>query len=233
MEDPQPMITFNVYDRVFQVKWHGATGTAFTTDLDGRQYLISARHVFKGLSQSATIEVYRNSQWQGIDVELVGVPEGNADVIVLSPSCVLSPPHPLPLTKGDVVLSQDVHFVGFPFGLHSKAKAVDGMLHIPLVKRACLSGHLEDGKHRLWLLDGFNNPGFSGGPVIRSDIKSLGSNLAVFGIISGYRFHEEPVFDGTEKTNLRVQANTGIIYAYSAAVALDIISANPSGIPVG
>lgn len=40
------MITTNVFNQVFHVRYANATGTAFTVDLDGRQYLVSARHVF-------------------------------------------------------------------------------------------------------------------------------------------------------------------------------------------
>lgn len=157
------MITFNVYDRVFLVRHNGSTGTAFTIDVEGRQYLLSAHHVFKGIKTGDSIEIFRNSDWVVLDIKVVGVPSTSLDVIVLALNIVLSPSHPLPLTRGGVYIGQDVHFVGFPFGMHSTVAAKDGILHIPLVKRACLSGSIEEDGGRIWLLDGFNNPGFSGG----------------------------------------------------------------------
>ena len=190
------MLTFNVYDRVFNVKWNGGRGTAFTSDVDGKQYLISARHVFKGIKDTDQIEILLESEWKKVSVVLVGRSSGNADVIVLAPSHPIGANHPLPLAKGGITLSQDVYFVGYPYGKHSAAIASDGKLHLPLVKKACLSGFHESPNGRLWLLDGFNNSGFSGGPVIVVDQPG---NEAVFGIISGYRLSEESVYNKGKK----------------------------------
>lgn len=218
------MITFNVYDRVYQVRWKGCTGTSFTTDIDGRQYLISAKHVFEGIKNCDRIEIYLNNAWREFKTQVIGIAEAELDVVVLAVSEFLSPSHPLPLTKGNVALSQDVYFVGFPFGMSSPATAKDGLLSIPLVKKACLSGIAEEKGQRLWILDGFNNPGFSGGPVIVRNDQEM-----VFGIISGYRYNEEIIYQKGQETEFTTRSNTGIIYAYSAAIAIDMIKANPQG----
>lgn len=223
------MLTFNVYDRVFEVRWNGATGTAFTSDIGGRQYLISAKHVFDGLKNSDQIELFLDSRWKEVGVTIIGQSSGDSDVIVLTPSHPIGANHPLALSKGGVILGQDVFFVGFPFGLHSTVIASDGELHLPLVKKACLSGCHENSGNRVWLLDGFNNPGFSGGPVIAVNQPA---KEAVFGIISGYRFSEELVHIQGKQTDASVRANTGIIYAYSAAMAIDLIEKNPTGIEI-
>jgi len=220
------MLTFNVYDRVFEVRWNGTTGTAFTVDIDQRQYLVSAKHVFEGIKSSNHIEVFLQSRWQKIQVKVIGISPKDTDVVVLATEMPIIPNHPLRLSKGEVILSQDVFFVGYPYGLHSTAMATDGELHLPLVKKACLSGYLETPGGSIWILDGFNNPGFSGGPVI-SAIKP--TQEVVVGIVSAYRFSEESVHVGGEPIEAIVKANTGIIYAYSAAIAIDLIAEKPNG----
>ena len=57
------MITANVIHRVFQIRWNGATGTAFTLDISGKQYLITARHVVSGLGSTGTIDFFSNNLW--------------------------------------------------------------------------------------------------------------------------------------------------------------------------
>lgn len=221
------MLTFNVYDRVFEVRWQGGTGTAFTSDIQGRQYLVSAKHVFEGIAEKDQIQIFLDSEWQSVGVTLIGLSADDTDVVVLSTDRPIGANHPLSLSKGGVTLSQDVFFVGYPFGMHSIAMAADGELHLPLVKKACLSGYHEERGGRVWILDGFNNPGFSGGPVITAT--QPGQEM-VFGIVSSYRFMEESVSVDGKPTNATVAANTGIIYAYSAAIAIDLIEKNPNGV---
>ena len=144
------MLTFNVYDRVFEVRWNGFTGTAFTCDIDGRQYLISAKHVFEGVKSSDQIEIHLNSKWEKVDVSVIGESSADSDVVVLATSQPIGANHPIRLSKGGVILSQNVYFVGFPYGMHSKAIASDGSLHLPLVKKACLSGYHEEPGGRVW-----------------------------------------------------------------------------------
>jgi S1-C subfamily serine protease len=226
------MITTNAFCRVFHVRYNDATGTAFTVDREGKQYLVSARHVFEGIGQSEMIEVEQGGSWKTLEVNLIGVPSSSADVIVLSPSLRLSPAYPLPIVKSDMTLGQEVYFLGFPFNLYTEVGAINQNFPVPLIKRACLSGSLgNNGEDRIWLLDGINNPGFSGGPVL---FRKLGENmngeLMVMGIISGYRFQEEPIYANGKPLPINAKSNTGIIYAFDAEIAINIIDSNPNGL---
>jgi hypothetical protein len=60
------------------------------------------------------------------------------------------------------------------------------------------------------LLDGHNNPGFSGGPVV-------------------FKAVEQPIFQGDEETALTYRYNTGIIVAHDIKAAMTIIQGNPVG----
>jgi len=90
---------------------------------------------------------------------------------------------------------------------------------IPFVKKACLSSIVFS--IGLLLLDGNNNPGFSGGPVCFKFPEN--DTFKIAGVISGYRYNKTTVFDNTDKeTGMYVKENTGIVYAYDIKYALEI-----------
>ena len=77
------------------------------------------------------------------------------------------------------------------------------------------------------ILDGHNNRGFSGGPVVFTEPNR--NEFKVAAIISGYLPVEEPVHGGAEDADLWYQYNTGLIVADAIDPALDLIRANPIG----
>ena len=77
------------------------------------------------------------------------------------------------------------------------------------------------------LLDGHNNPGFSGGPVIFKK-NNHGKNFIVAGVVSGYHFAREPVYENEEQEQKEspmgyYKSNTGIIIVYNIEHALSLI----------
>jgi len=220
------MITANVIHRVFQIRWNGATGTAFTLDISGKQYLITARHVVSGLGSTGTIDFFSNNLWVPFDVHLVGHASGDTDISVLAAMRELTPPELrlLPLDDSTrLVYGQEVFFLGFPFGfLGHYIFGPDGY-PMPFVKRALVS--LFDGP--VFYLDGHNNPGFSGGPVVYRIPQS--DELRVAAVISGYKSVQEPVQSGEIATTMTISQNTGIIVSHAIKGAIDIIENNPIG----
>jgi hypothetical protein len=100
----------------------------------------------------------------------------------------------------------------------------------PLVKRATLSAIQPEEDVTILYLDGFNNPGFSGGPVV---FYPPGSNmLHVAGVISGYRIDPLEVVD-EERPDWRavVEANSGIIVAHGIGHATEAIDAHRGSRP--
>ena len=224
------MITTNVFNRVFHVKYGDSTGTAFTVDVEGRQYLVSAKHVFPGVTGTFNIGIFYKSEWIALTVSLVGVASEDADVVVLAACQILSPPFEMPVGDLGMTLGQDVYFLGFPFGLSTDASTINSNLPLPLVKKACISGRVGTKENGIWLLDGFNNPGFSGGPVVaRKPFGSIQDPLHVIGIISGYRFQVDPVYDGDQELPISARSNTGIIITYDSRIIIAIVARNPIG----
>lgn len=116
----------------------------------------------------------------------------------------------------------------------------------PFAKRCTLSGSMVMNGITVFVLDGINNLGFSGGPVITGK----GASLRAFAVVSG--FHPEPLavlpapergqayvspipppppLPGQKSSTPRqiVESNSGLILAYDITPALNAIRANPIG----
>jgi hypothetical protein len=124
---------------------------------------------------------------------------------------------------------------------------VKNWLWLPYVKHCTPSARLLEKGLSVWVLDGINNEGFSGGPVL----SGTGTNQKVFAVISGY--HQEPLevlpapdredkqtssipappllpggkAEGSEKQI--VNANSGFIIAFDLDPAIKAIRNNPTG----
>jgi hypothetical protein len=217
--------TTNILLRVCQIESEVGLGTAFTIEVDGSQYLVTARHVlpneeplsFSLRSATATVHL-------GPVAPLPGVPAG-VDIAVLPLEHPISPTYELVPTTDGMTLGQQVMFFGFPYGMASTGPQAE---HLPLVKHGFVSA-LGSASHPIYL-DGFNNPGFSGGPVTFAHEKTR--KLHVAGVISGYRFEPLAVVDSAgdpEEQQRFVQANSGIIVVYDIRHAVDAIRQSAGG----
>ena len=223
-----PIITTDILQRTFRLLWDNRTGTCFTIDVDGRQYLITARHIVEPISGLGTVQIFHDNSWKHLQVELVGHGRQGIDITVLAPRLQLSPAHQLHATIAGVVISQDVYFLGFPYGLTNEVGKLNNKFPLPLVKKAIVSA-IQFGDVKTLLLDGHNNPGFSGGPVVCRRVEDRQGVLTVIGVVSGYVHTSEPVYDSQSVTALSYKYNTGIISAYAITHAIDLIHVNPIG----
>ena len=96
---------------------------------------------------------------------------------------------------------------------------------IPLIKRGMISGFINDDKARILVIDGINNPGFSGGPIVVEDNST--PNGRIVAVIRGY----QPVIkklvdkDGKELDNgLFSSENSGLLIAYDIEHAIEIVN---------
>lgn len=188
------------------VKFGNNLGTAFTIELNNKQYLVSAKHVFEGVSEKSTIEILRMDKWVPIGkVKPIFCENSLVDLIVFELQEDLTSSRALPLivTSRDAMLSQDIYFLGYPYGIKHRIHSSDGFA-FPLVKKGIISAFDGD---MIWF-DGHNNPGFSGGPIV---VKK-GNEMQVIAVVSGYRNHNA----GGE--------NSGIFYGYNIDLVISAIS---------
>jgi S1-C subfamily serine protease len=219
------MITANVISRTFHIKYASGTGTCFTIDVDGKQYFVTAKHVIENLKDNDEVELFYKNAWAKTKVKLTGH-SIDADVSVFTIDLHLAG-HPLPPTTAGIIYGQDLYFLGFPFGLKSKVGALNREFPLPLVKKGILSAMFFDVPGKYFLIDGHNNPGFSGGPVVFTNPYT--NEFKVAGIISAYRYELESTYLNDNPTPIQTKTNTGIVIAYTIDNALELIKLNPNG----
>ena len=225
------MVQTEAYYRVLRIKCGNDVGTTFTIEHNDEQFLVTAKHLFKkaNFPSRCIVELLMDRGYVSKKVKIAyhEIPSVDIAVMKLCPPENVTPTYDNPFTKTDVIIGQDVFFLGFPFHFeHSVVRMPSRGIPMPLVKKACLSAlqDMNDGS-KLLLLDGINNPGFSGGPVCFKPHSS--KIMSICGIVKGYRYNPVPLYDDDDnekpyivkdengnETFYYVRENTGIIYAY-------------------
>ena len=254
--EARAQLTTNVYDRVLMVRIGTTYGTAFALDVDGRQYIVTAKHVVAELGTEGTLLIDKSDMWVPVPVKVFRC-DDPVDIAVLVPPRQLTVTYPLEATMQGVRYGQDMYFAGFPYGLHTNAPALNGGYPVAFVKKAVMSGEISEAGASEILLEGYNNPGFSGGPLVYRDLDRTASVYKVAGVIKGFRADIAPIFkqevirpdqvtqddiakerivrshDGRtlrlNETGEVVKLNTDILVAYNISYALALIRKNPIG----
>lgn len=216
------LVTNNILCRTFMIR--GADwGTAFTLDIDGVEYLVTARHLLRDDPES--LEVFHAVRLlEPLAVELVGQGGGEVDIAVFRTRTRMTKPG-LPVTptiKG-LAFGQDVHFLGFPYKNWTDVGTLFDGWPLPWIKKGTVASYkLSD--PQVIHLDAINNEGFSGGPVFFYPPASPRAGC-VAGVVSKYLTGEEPVLDGQgTPTGMTVPYNTGFLVAYGIQHVLDLVA---------
>jgi len=216
------MLTANVLRRVVQIGWQNSTGSGFTVEHCGRQYLLTAKHVIDGFV-GGELNIFDGSDFVPKNFELVGH-SSDKDIAVLAHESQLTVTFPMPVSDKGMSLGQSAYFLGFPYG-YSYVLKQNGAL--PLVKSATVSAFNVDGR---LVLDGHNNPGFSGGPVVFIPNGRQTGQFSVAGIVTSYPTYNEKVYDEKgHATNFHIRINPGIVFAAPILEAVKLIDDNPIG----
>lgn len=238
--------TNNVLTRMLMIESRYGRGSTFSIDVDGREYWITAKHILTGAehppygsirSKSASLSVLNpgaeGEQWLQMNFSVIDAGD-DIDIAVLAPPRpLLENPLPSAATSAQVMLGGDCEFLGYPYGGGWRARWEDGRsFWMPYVKHCTVSA-LFNGEPRVLILDGINNAGFSGGPVIYQ----TGPEQKIIGVVSGYHFEPTDVISSAVKnipvkkpgTRLKVNLNSGFIIAYDISYANEAIAKNPIG----
>jgi len=219
----------------FCIKGEGGIGTAFLYQKDGLTLFVTAQHVLGRASAGGFVYLKKPSGWTKFELNGVTIhPEGqDAATFGLSNFDITIPHRFTHPADGPLGLGQELKFIGFPHGLENTASSPSGF-STPLVRTAFFSGVIVDPSthKKLLILDGLNNPGYSGGPVWAPG--PTPDEPSLLGLISGYRIEErgkslvyEASAAGERPTdNLFVKLNSGIIHAidYADLMKLLVIS---------
>jgi hypothetical protein len=260
--------------RTFMIETNFGRGTTFSIDVDNREYWITAKHMFTGiktgpagafttkrvqaniLSQVGDGDEGHDLHWNTVAFTVID-PGKDIDILVLVPDQLLLPyRRDFNLTAGadGVGFGGDCEFLGFPYGggwkvqwTDPKTPGTNTWMWWPYVKHCTVSARLDEKGLGIWVLDGINNEGFSGGPVLYG----TGANQKVFAVISG--FHQEPLEvlpapspDKSQTSSIPpspklqgkkpkppekgiVNVNSGFIIAFDIGPAIKAIQGNPTG----
>lgn len=224
----RPLVTPNVLRRTFHLKCGARRGTCFSLDVDHRQYLVTALHIVKGLQDGTVVEIFHGGKWKPLDVILVGYAPPQVDVAVLAlkfritlAELILEP------TVAGLAIGQGAYCLGFPHGEWGTGPEAQ-QFPTPFVKKVTVA-RLPDASSvvRYLYLDGQNNPGFSGGPVVFRGADK--ADLKVGAVVSAFQYDNEPVYLGGEQLHLSPQHNSDVMVSYDIQHALDLINLNPVG----
>jgi hypothetical protein len=186
-----------------------------------------------GPEGDAPLEVFDVGGWTALTCPGLAVSNDPLiDVAVLALPRQLSRVLPLPADMDGLTWGQEVFFLGFPYGLHGEPAAMNEGRPFPFVVHAQHAGEFRDdhGNHVL-VLDGQNNKGFSGGPIVFRRPGSMDYRIA--GVIQSYWRRDEPVLDALDReTDYHVRANAGIVFGYPVTDAVALAQALASGAPV-
>ncbi len=220
-------ISTNISYRVLRLKYGEFTGTCFAIEVDGRQYIVTAKHLVESMNVDDEISIYNDNSWKRVSASLVGH-AADADVSVVSLPFYLSPVFPIELSDcRGMLIGQELFFLGYPYGLSMRVGA--DPLPTPFLKRGMLSGI---GNNRFYL-DAHNNPGFSGGPVFLPITNP--DSPTIVGVVSGYHpgTGEIHQWDGASLNVVQeIVSNSGIMTVSSLSHAIDLIEQNPIGFPI-
>jgi hypothetical protein len=237
--------TFDIILRVLMVESKHSRGSIFSIDVDQREYWITARHILTGVrhgppygaitEKEISLRILNADatsnelQWVPVNFSVIDLGRDDIDIVTLAaPNPILNDPLPTMIAdSAGASFGGDCEFLGFAYGGGWRAETADGKKSwLPFVKHCTISAN--DKSKRMWVLDGINNEGFSGGPVIFG----TGGQQKILGVVSGY--HTEPaevIYSITvpPPPKASVEINSGFIIAYDMAHAIDAIRKNPIG----
>lgn len=245
--------TANVLTRILMVESRYGRGSTFSLDVDQREYWITAKHILTGAehppygsvtSKAVALRILnpggQGEQWLTVNFSVIDTGDDIDIVILAPPEPLLSNPLPsVSVGSGGLLLGGDCEFLGFPYGGGWRANFGNGQsFWMPFVKHCNVSA-IPSGEPRIWVLDGINNVGFSGGPVIFK----AGPEQTILGVVSGYHVEPTDVVSSTVKkvpkkklsskpkqaAQLKVNLNSGFIIAYDISYAVEAIHKNPIG----
>jgi S1-C subfamily serine protease len=222
------MITSNALRRTFHLKHGNQAGTCFAIDVEDKQYLVTAAHLLApNKEQNPQPLIMHDKQWKAVPCSFLGCAPNSIDIAVFAlENRVADSDLKLIPTSLNTYLSQDIYFLGFPYGLRCDLGAANADFPIPLVRKGCLA-KIATPDQDFMILDARNNPGFSGGPVIFLTEGKIG----VAGVISGMRWAQQEINLPAQPNSVKVWTDAGLVTAYAIEHALNLIKSSEHGTP--
>jgi hypothetical protein len=218
----QDAVPVEILQRTFYIQVGNELGTAFSIDYKGKLYLVTARHGVVGLPESqATFQIWQTDRWVDLHTtKTLFPPSSDFDIAVFETDEKVAKPFDIAISRAreGPTFGQQVWFLGYPWGIHTRLSKVE----FPFIKRGTMSAMDATNTNAVVLyIDGFNNPGFSGGPILDWDFGKHAYRIV--GVVKGYRLDTAKVLVNGEPVDTQLLVNSGILVGYSIEHALQAI----------
>ena len=220
----QDAVPGEILSRTILLKGATQQGTAFAIDHKGKIYFITARHIVAGMpTTNATFSVRKKGEWLDVSVPKIIFPESDAvDMAILVTGENAAQPYGITSegSTGGATMGQQVWFLGYPFieGLSSQGQGWEA----PFIKRGTMSAIVStDPKAVILYIDGFNNHGFSGGPIVYWDFTDR--RYKIIGVVQGFKNDSAIALIDGKQVDTNILVNSGILVGYSIAHAIEAI----------
>jgi S1-C subfamily serine protease len=229
----QDAVPEEILSRTVFIKQKGSNegGSAFTLDYKSKLYLVTARHVIEDVATSAAIiEVRHSDKWEDYHtVKTLYPSSADADIAVFETDNPAAQPFGIApagtSTTAGVTLGQQVWFIGYPFGMSSVPAKGSTITELPFMKRGSMSAvDASNPEAVVYYIDGFNNPGFSGGPVLYWEFTT--HVYKILAVVKGYRPDTAKILINGRPVETDILVNSGILVSYSIQHAIDAIEKN-------
>ena len=189
------------------------------TTIDNRDYFITAKHLFSDtltFNSEVEVEIWQNKVWSKVKGKLLFHENKKVDIAVIDIDRTNLNNNHFDLGTKGMYLSQECFFLGFPFGYKmDKQSDLNNGFPLPFIKKGIISAWITDISNvfRIYL-DGHNNPGFSGGPVVLINQELNSKNkMTIIGIVSAYVIDDKIL--PTPFGNITNRENSGIVVCYA------------------
>ena len=219
-------LTTNFIDRVLHIKNGNSTGSSYVIEKFNRSFLVTAKHIFPNLKENdaITFQINQNKSWKNVTGKAHLNVDSKIDIIIFDLEIQLfgnnSDSY---MRSGTIILGDEGYFLGFPFGFQTTSVMKDNNgFPVPFFKKAIFSGNIIENGVEMIVLDGQNNPGFSGGPIFFKSYENGKSIWNLIGIISGYIQQSNIV--KTSLGDLSYGENSGLIRCVDQSFIIEIMN---------
>jgi hypothetical protein len=220
----QDAVPNDILQRTYAIQCGDEGGTAFGVDYQSRLYLVTARHVVHSLPErDGTIQVLRPEGMKTYHIaRTLFPPSRDADIAVLETDEKVQTPFSIAITQGGEgpTMGQQVWFLGYPFRERLHSHFLNGEL--PFIKRGTMSAVDATNEDAIVLyIDGFNNEGFSGGPIVYWDFGKHAYRIV--GVVQGYKPDAAKVVVNGQPVDTQILVNSGILVGFNIKHAIQAI----------
>ena len=232
---PYPKIAQETLQSVYQIYFceESSEGTAFIVKRDGRQYIVTARHLLEKVDPESIshISLRTSGQSKKVGVKVVGNGDKDCDVMVFAACKKFEHALPLMPCEAGVYPGQPVLALGHPKVLETPGVALDPHRHTPIIKSGIVSGFDTDSKTKRCWIDIITTSGFSGGPVVCYPPSGpfTPDTLQAIGVIKGCVREEQNLVNNFGSNIGFVRGAAGLSTATDTEHVINLIDANPIG----